>query len=66
LGNIKKKNLSNGLNGLEGLGGHPGAKNMETASRNSRASMTSSFARRYNGILASKTKYDGNGEPITE
>ena len=37
LGNFKKNNLnSNGLAGLGELGNHPGAKNMETASRNSK------------------------------
>jgi len=38
---------------------------METASRNSKASMTSSFKRRYNSLLATKTQHDG-AEPIDE
>ena len=53
LGNIKKNN-QNGLKGLEGLNNHPGAKNMETASRRSGASMTSSYRNKYNGLLNKK------------
>lgn len=62
LGNIKKTN-SNGLKGLEN---HPGAKNMETASRRSNASMTSSYRRKFNGLMNSKPGQDGNLEPIND
>ena len=62
LGNIKKTN-SNGLKGLEN---HPGAKNMETASRKSNASMTSSYRRKFNGLMNSKPGQDGNLEPIND
>ena len=61
LGNIKKNN-GNGLKGLEGLQGHPGAKNMETASRRSNQSMTSSLRRKLNTVKAA----DGPGEKIDE
>lgn len=65
LGNIKKNN-QNGLKGLEGLQGHPGAKNMETASRRSNLSMTSSYRKKFNGLLNNKGAADAGLEPIND